>query len=311
MASIEEVFSILSSNIHIDKVYSNGFTTFKCRMCNDYKARAGIAIRDNNIVYNCFNCSFTASLNLEYKGISKRFLEFLNNTVDNSVISNIRSVLLLNDSDNTESKVKKTSIELPDNLIENDKECIKYLKSRGITTDLEFFGYKSGVSKYILFPVRDRSNQLVYWQARFIRGPEGSPRYLTYGEKKDVMYNIKAIYNKLLQRVYIFDGIFDCLSIYPYGISSLGPNINEDMINLLTQSGKEIVVVMDNDEQGAKYGSIALRNNFRVAQINNKYKDANELFKALNFNRILLLKELNNSIMDNVAAKHLIKSLKS
>lgn len=308
------IWSTIIDNIYIDKVYHNGFNMTKCNVCNDYKFRGGFKYEDNKIIYNCFNCGTSAVLDTSFKGIPQRFLNVLESFFDNSVINEIKTLLLLtgeSSSSNITTSNKKTInfIELPKDAKHICDNTYNYLKNkRGINPDLiEVYNYEINGNIYVLFPVRDRGNRLVCWNARLLQGL--GERYITHGEKKSILYNMNVLYNKDIHRIYVTDGIMDCLSIYPYAVSTLGSTINNDMIQQLKNTNKQIVLIVDNDSQGGKLGQVFLNNNFNIAKINSKYKDLNQYYCSLNFNKILLLQNLNFMVLDPIEAKYHIDQL--
>ncbi len=131
-----------------------------------------------------------------------------------------------------------------------DHQAIKYIKSRGVTTDAcsKMGGMYSPVDRLygrIVFPIKD-NDKIVGWQGRSVYGR--TPKYLIFGKKSLGMYSMKplAAYRSF---IIIFEGIFDVLKVPEYSISILGKKLSGVQLRILSTflQVKTIFIMLDSD----------------------------------------------------------------
>jgi DNA primase len=144
----------------------------------------------------------------------------------------------------------KTSLYFPDSfekLEATHTEYIEYLKSRGIDSNgLQLF--VNTEEKRIVFPVYE-SGSLIFYTGRSI-DPEEKIRWKNASASgKTPIYGLE----KAGKTLYIFEGIFDALSV-DSGIAVFGANNTSDAVckKILSTNPYKIYVVMDNDEAGRR-----------------------------------------------------------
>lgn len=206
---------------------NEGWLNINCPFCVkrgfsvDKKRHLGINCGKEFVT--CFKCHYSADLYFFFRDLNIR-CEF---------ISNKRSI-------NTKKEEKKeiTPIyELPDNINIKDlnkypnKNCIdaiKYIESRiGLLLAEELKIGFIPTGKYanrILIPIF-KEGVLVYYVARAIYSFL-QPKILNSPAKKEgVLFNYDIAKN--FNEIFIMEGVFSALTIYPYGIALLGKVISE------------------------------------------------------------------------------------
>src|SRR5690606_24687957 len=88
--------------------------------------------------------------------------------------------------------------------------------------------------------------------------------------------------------VFVTEGVFDALAIN--GVSVLGNAFNQEQADVLKKSGKEIIVVPDNDEAGNHMFVLAEKHGFYVAIPEWPEKDMAEA--VLKYGRLTVIKHL-------------------
>lgn len=136
---------------------------------------------------------------------------------------------------------------LPFNPIK-DKIYLEYLKKRffneEIIKDLKIFiDHKD---QRVVFPVYDQ-NKLIFYAARAIN-PDNPIRWLnSKGTSSHPVWNLENVRDE----IWIFEGIFDAIRVWPKGVTIFGLNMHDEQIKkILDKNPYKIVVVLDDDSYG-------------------------------------------------------------
>lgn len=146
---------------------------------------------------------------------------------------------------------------------EKDHEYIQYLKERGVTYDQAremrlfvgemIFNQETGKKeKRVLIPVYEMvegREQLIFYNARDITGKHVLRWRNPGGRKNHAVWGLNYI--EPGGTVYVFEGLFDAMRMFPRGVCLFGANADEEQIKkIIDRSPGKIVVVMDNDQAG-------------------------------------------------------------
>lgn len=255
-----------------EKVYfrpHNGWLVGKCGLCNDYKDRAGFRFEDGQVIYNCWNCS-TGSTYTEFSGrISKKMRQILHayGIEDSEISQVVNSTFFVKKEEEPKTLSLKTltkvntntpPVKLPPNSfklgsteeqLEYQLKLFEYCERRKI--DLEkyqiWFSMESRYKDRIIIPYY-RNGQLIYWQARSIN-PLEKKRYDNCIASRDaVMFNMDQLHRYIPLPLFVSEGPFDAMMFD--GLATLGSKLTEAKIELLAQTKRRLIFVIDKDKNG-------------------------------------------------------------
>lgn len=303
---------------------SSGWISRNCPCCvnrgqnPDKRGRGGIKIVDGeNLVFNCFNCLYTASYYIG-KPLYPKFLKLLEwMGLDERTISQLKleNLRLISDSvslpTNIIQKRELKSIELPQpiELLDNQSKYSKhidFLNRRGFTpNDFSFL-----ISDNIIYRNRVMlpfilENTIIGYSARSIINDE-KMRYIM---KMNVPFVFGLDFVKPeYEWVILSEGLFDALSVK--GLAVMHNEINEDQINLINDLQKRIIVVPDLDKAGLSKSNnslinTALDNSWDVAFPEWDCKDINEAY--IEYGPLFVIKhilDMTTSNQTTIKVKH-------
>ena len=260
----------------------SGWTSFNAPCCHhrgekaDKRKRGGILTNDDGFQYHCFNCGFKAGWT-PGKLLSKNTRDFFRWLgVPDADITKCAMEALKSRDEIQQAPVPKHFVieprELPPNsmpvleLLENGctdtdfLDAVEYILNRKI--DLDWFDFywtdEPGYKDRIIVPFY-LEGKIVGYTGRKIR--EGSPKYLTH-ISPGYVFNID---NQTDDRQYVIvvEGQFDAIAIDGVAIGHNEPN--EAQIARISQLGKTVIVVPDQDKPGAKMIQTALQQGWTVS----------------------------------------------
>lgn len=257
-----------------------------CPICHDYKDRGGFVLNTDEIVYHCFNCGYDAKYAVGEKYITKKMNAVLvAYGIDQEVIDRAVNYYFFNKTAKS-NKISSTNdisypkkIELPQSfrplITQNNSDTIdevycEYLKSRLL--DPQKYNYYVSDEKcywgYLLIPYY-RFGNIIYWQGRNVMHDD-APRYINHQVSKDnILFNFDLLTNHDVKRVYVSEGLFDSLSL-PYNVIGLcGASLCDNKIQILKNSKKEIIFIIDSDMSGSALAKKALEHGFKITHLEN------------------------------------------
>jgi hypothetical protein len=255
------ISDLLRSKLVLGKSSASGFYSLKCPICNDYQERLGIKFDNHHIIFNCFNCQFKSVFDENSKFMDKKFKEMLKGlgiSLDEVQRLLDKQLVLKKEPDIiTLDNIQKVNLFTPE--VTLPLSCVKlsndnfpminrYLKSRKLCyNDYPFYGStERKYSNRLIIPFY-RYSKIIYWQARSIFNEK--PRYLNCSNSKEaVLFNIEQLYIKSEDPLFITEGVFDALHVN--GVSIIGSVLNKAKIELLKQSKRDLIFVVDHDRNG-------------------------------------------------------------
>ena len=203
----------------------------------DTKSKMGI-----NYIYgytHCFRCKTRHKLTYFLKSIDANYDN------DDFIFENNEPLV-----------VEKTVVEFPDEFINamdlfDDRypihaKALEYIDDRiGFDLALKLNVGFCRIGKYanrVVIPMFDIGENIIYFVARsifkFIE-----PKILNpVGERRSILYNWNTAQN--FSEIYVGEGVFGALTMYPYGIATLGKEITEEQILAILRSNVKIVNIM-------------------------------------------------------------------
>lgn len=159
----------------------------------------------------------------------------------------------VNNPDN-KKKEKKTNvldIDLPfDCSSDLPKRCLDWLKSYGITNDeIEVNSLLwSEVYQRLIFPVRDNSGNLLYYQGRSFN--EDGAKYSKYHTEGQANKIYHFLGNRNTHRVVVVEDLISAIKVgrHTYCLPLWGSNINEDRIKGLSLLAESLWIWLDKDK---------------------------------------------------------------
>lgn len=264
----------------------SGWISFNCPCCHhrgqkpDTRSRGGILLNnDLGFQYHCFNCNFKTGWNpgnlltrntrnlFQWLGISTTEIDQLalialkNKNTTESYIPQIQHKFQEKSlPENTLSLKEWLSLDLSPGNQEQLGKIINYLDQRAMNLDWYpwHWNCQPGYQDRILIPFYDQG-KIVGWTARKIT--TGKPKYLT-NSQPGYLFNLD---NQTQNRQYLIvvEGPFDAIAID--GVAILHNEPNQIQCEKLKATGKEIIIVPDNDPAGATMITTALDNNWAVS----------------------------------------------
>ena len=265
----------------------SGWTSFNAPCCHhrghsqDTRKRAGLRF-DQGIVYNCFNCKFTASW-LPGRPVSGKFqslCRWLGGSEDD--IKQLIFEALKTESPEYEHKIEEAKVafdpkELPEDsktlwewacdpmsltedLRQNLIDTIQYVINRGFDPNSKqlYWSPAAGYNERVIIAFT-YEGKIVGSTARKIK--DGKPKYLS-DQHPHFVFNVDE--QKEEQKyVFVCEGPFDALAIG--GVALLTNDIAEQQERIINSLGSEVIVIPDQDEAGLMLIKRAMECDWAVA----------------------------------------------
>jgi len=265
----------------------SGWTSFNAPCCHhrghsqDTRKRAGLRF-DQGIVYNCFNCKFTASW-LPGRPVSGKFqslCRWLGGSEDD--IKQLIFEALKTESPEYEHKIEEAKVafepkELPEDsktlwewacdpmsltedLRQNLIDTIQYVINRGFDPNSKqlYWSPAAGYNERVIIAFT-YEGKIVGSTARKIK--DGKPKYLS-DQHPHFVFNVDE--QKEEQKyVFVCEGPFDALAMG--GVALLTNDIAEQQERIINSLGSEVIVIPDQDEAGLMLIKRAMECDWAVA----------------------------------------------
>jgi hypothetical protein len=263
----------------------SGWTSFNSPCCHhrghsqDTRKRGGLRF-DQGVIFNCFNCKYTASWQ-PGRPISEKFkslCRWLGANDDDIKLLVFEALKTESEDYEPEAQVAKVEFEdkelpegslsisewvnsayLPD-ISEDIGPVIDYVISRGYDPfDGNFYWSPSaGYENRVIIPFRYQ-HRIVGSTARKV--VDGRPKYLS-DQHPHFVFNTDA--QKENQKyIFVVEGPFDALSVG--GVALLTNDIADQQARIINGLGSEIIVIPDQDEAGLNLIKKAMHYNWSVA----------------------------------------------
>ena len=252
------------------KTSPSGWISFNAPCCQhrgharDTRKRAGIMFSEG-VVYNCFNCKYTASwqpgrtLSEKFKTLC-RWLGANDDEIKHLVFEALKTESLEYEPEHFVEKVKFTKKELPEatmtiaewinsaylpDISQDIGLVIDYIISRGFDPLDDNFCWSPapGFVDRVIIPFK-YDGEVVGNTARKVK--EGRPKYLS-DQHPFFVFNVDA-QDPLNKYVFVCEGPFDALAVD--GVALLTNEISQQQAHIINQLGKEVIVIPDQDQAG-------------------------------------------------------------
>ena len=252
------------------KASPSGWISFNAPCCQhrgharDTRKRAGIMFSEG-VVYNCFNCKYTASwqpgrtLTEKFKTLC-RWLGANDDEIKHLVFEALKTESLDYEPEHFVEKVKFTKKDLPEatmtiaewinsaylpDISEDIGLVIDYIINRGFDPLNDNFCWSPapGFADRVIIPFK-YDGVVVGNTARKVK--EGRPKYLS-DQHPFFVFNIDA-QDPLNKYVFVCEGPFDALAVD--GVALLTNEISQQQAHIINQLGKEVIVIPDQDQAG-------------------------------------------------------------
>lgn len=265
------VSDLIYKYVSLGKVSSTGYHNLKCPICRDYKERFGISFNNSEIWANCFNCGFSVRYNESSQKVSRKFKELLIalGVPEDEIVRNdqlkffepVQEVI-------STASLQKLNLHTPETTLpllsvqvraDNFPEINEYLQARKIDiNEYPFFGSLDKMFRNRVIIPFYKYGKLIYWQARSI--DDNKRRYINCEvSKAAVVFNGDSCMTKCLTPVYATEGVFDAMGVN--GISIIGSKLNKEKIEILRQSRRPLIFVLDTDNNGLLLGEQVIQYN--------------------------------------------------
>lgn len=248
----------------------SGWTSFNAPCCHhrghaqDTRKRAGLRF-DHGIVFNCFNCKYTASwlpgrqLTEKFKSLC-RWMGAGDDTINAMIFEALKTEAAEYTPEAYVEQVKFTEKELPngakplvewldDNLTTDEEQAlanvVEYVVNRGFdpTSTRFYWTPEPGFTDRVILPYF-YEGKIVGNTARKIKN--GKPKYVS-DQHPHFVFNLDE-QKETNKYVFVVEGQFDSYSVD--GVGLLTNEINEQQARLINALGKEVIVIPDRDKAG-------------------------------------------------------------
>jgi hypothetical protein len=277
----------------------SGWLSFNAPCCHhrghstDKRKRGGIRF-DDGIVYNCFNCKYTASwkpgrtLSGKFKSLCK-WLGASDDDINTMVFEALKtestdSVITYEEVPTfEETALPEGSLPLSEwldidfgddaELEAKFAEVVAYVYERGFNplSNSFYWSPDPGFSSRLILPFTYKGKNVGY-TARKVG--KGNPKYLS-DHNNNYVYNIDAQEDDQ-KYLFVTEGPFDALAVN--GVALLGNQLNDQQFRLINQLGYEVIVIPDQDKPGIQLINKAQEYGWNVAFPNweSDIKDVND-----------------------------------
>jgi len=251
------------------KTTPSGWTSFNAPCCihngdsADKRQRGGlISNGDEGVSYHCFNCGFKCSWQpgRNLSGKMRRLLQWLN-APDDTINKLALTVMQENEGIQTTQQLVELptfkTVPLPDDAVKiaDIKEfnkyslaILEYMSARGLNLDdTDYYwspslGYRDRLIIPFLYEKR-----IVGWTARTVQSDK-QPKYMSEQQPGFVYGLDEQGHNKVF--CIVCEGPMD--AIHVDGTALLGSEVKDQQAMIINKVGKQIIVVPDRDQAGAK-----------------------------------------------------------
>jgi hypothetical protein len=234
----------------------------------------------DGVVYNCFNCKFTASWQ-PGRNISDKFKTLCSwlganqDDIKQLVFEALKTESAEYEPEQYVSKVAFENKELPEgamlilewvnssylpDISEDIGPVIDYVYKRGFDPIAENFYWSPapGYSDRVIVPFK--------WEGRIVgntarKVTEGKPKYLS-DQHPHFVFNTDA-QDELSRYIFVVEGPFDALAVN--GVALLTNDIADQQARIIDSFGKEVIVIPDQDKAGLSLIDRAVHYNWSVA----------------------------------------------
>jgi len=251
------------------KTTPSGWTSFNAPCCihngdsADKRQRGGlISNGDDGVSYHCFNCGFKCSWQpgRNLSGKMRRLLQWLN-APDDTINKLALTVMQENEGIQTTQQLVELptfkTVPLPDDAIkiaditEFNKyslAILEYMSARGLNLDdTDYYWSPSlGYRDRLIIPFY-YEKRIVGWTARTVTADK-QPKYMSEQQPGFVYGLDEQGHNKVF--CIVCEGPMDAIHID--GVALLGSEVKDQQAMLINRVGKQIIVVPDRDQAGAK-----------------------------------------------------------
>jgi len=303
---------------------AKGWYSLKCKVCNDYKVRAGFNFTDDNVSYHCFNCNHkafyfvNARVNDDFKKVLNAFnvpedellkLSFVSLSTNKPVFKKV----VKNDNPLVEIELPKHFYKIiPDGSDKQSNIAIEYLKSRGIINNYDFYLSHGNStpdeklwSKRLIIPYY-REDKLIFFQGRTLNN--GNRRYVNATVNNDgiILYGYQNINTLSNDPLIIVEGFFDAYHLN--GVAIVGNNLTDKKIKVINESNRRKIYVPDRFGNGKEPALKAIEAGWEVSVPDcGNCKDLNEAI--IKYGLLYVKKSLLDNSKTGFAATIMVNAL--
>jgi hypothetical protein len=262
----------------------SGWISFDAPCCHhrgentDTRQRGGVKFSDG-LVFNCFNCGYTASWK-PGRQISQKLRQLMiwlgapDDDINIMVFEAMKSEGSTEDRTPDRELIDFANKDLPEGALpisewidqELDQELdsqlaevVSYLVGRDCDPlDPRFYWTPLDIKDRVIVPFT-YGGRVVGWTARKVR--DGKPKYLS-DQHPNFVFNLDAI-TQDQRYLFVVEGPFDAMAVK--GVALLHNEISENQARLINKMGKEVIVIPDQDRAGSKLIEHALKWDWSVA----------------------------------------------
>ena len=318
------------------KTSPSGWTSFNAPCCGhrghkpDNRKRGGLRF-DHGIVYNCFNCKFTASwkpgrpLTEKFKNLC-RWMGASDDDIRDMIFEALKTESEEYQHEDSDELIQFSKKELPEatRTIKawlNDRELadvvaseispvVQYLVDRGCDPLDDNFCWSpsDGFNDRVIIPFKYQGAVVGFTARKVV---DGKPKYIS-DQHHHFVFNVDA-QKEESKYVFVCEGPFDALSVG--GVALLTNEIADQQSRIINSLGKEVIVIPDQDLAGTVLIKQCIENGWSVAFPNwdSGVKDAAEAVQK--YGKLFVIVDAiktaqSGAIKINMALKHLENKIK-
>lgn len=291
MKTIQE---LIESKVRFNNTNRGGWRLVTCPVCGDYKPRAGFKFdnQGENAVYHCFNNATCGGAycpaetngfmsknmknvliaigcsEMEIKELIFEYARIYNNTTSSGVQVKREFV---------PSAIDLPSFFVPIDIMSDELQhllAFDYIEKRGL--DPLAYPYMVCDTRYPHSTInlwKDRliipafyKNEVIWYQGRDMTDTK-SKKYLNCNAPgSKVLYNYDHLFDHEGDKIFIFEGFFDAMSVFPFcSVSCQSSNLTNEQIQALNTSKKQKIIIPDIDKNGMELATQGLEQGWSIS----------------------------------------------
>lgn len=336
MKTIQE---LIESKVRFSNSNRGGWHLVTCPVCGDYKPRAGFKFdnQGENVVYHCFNNATCGGAycpsetngfmsknmknvlfavgcsEMEVKELIFEYAKLYNNATATSIPLK---------KDFIPSKIELPSFFVPIDVMSDDIQhllAFDYIERRGIDPlDYPYMVCDSASKDPKMSLWKDRliipafyKNEVIWYQGRDMTDTK-SKKYLNCNSPgSKVLYNYDHLFDKNYDKIFIFEGFFDAITVFPFcSVSCQSSNLTDEQIQALNSTKKQKIIVPDMDKNGMELAQQGLEQGWSISFP--KLRGASDVNKfCTTYGKIATTHEILSNIQHGDSARIYIQMIKN
>lgn len=288
MQKQKTLWELIQQSVQLISQPNSNWYSVRCPVCNDHAIRAAFVHDGHSTGYNCFNCHAafryeegTGEISFHARKVLRTF------GLTDTDFSEVSSSAFFDEPKEitlahmTAISLDTPTVKFPSNTFQIGSDIrpdlqeplIAYLKSRNVKPTKFWFSLDEKHLRRVIIPFW-RNGNLIYWQSRAIDS-DCRPKYRNPTVNRNpIFYNFDQLTRYTDAPLFVTEGVFDSEMVN--GISILGSALSPAKIELLKNSKRHLIFVVDLDHAGLVLGKQAISHGWDITHVNLDAKDISD-----------------------------------